>query len=164
MFQRMKNIIVALLLLGILITLVIYAFVKSDFSNLKKRTDGMDSKLKEQIAKRRYYSTNVKIEDNAIINLGDFEINIGKGQKLITNISLKYDKPDGWGMSSFGIDDELQSKGSILRHATIEAIMNQKEKDVRSYKVKKAIISNLNSKLSSTKIEDVYFNRLIISD
>jgi flagellar basal body-associated protein FliL len=162
MNERFKNIIIILLIFAIVGALIYYAFVTSDFSNLKKAS-GMDSKLKEKIAKKRYYNTDVKIEDNAMVNLGDFEINIGNGQKLITNISAKYDKPSGWGMS-IGVDDELKSKGSVIRHSVINAIMNQKEKDVRSYKVKHAIIDAINSNLNTTTVEDVYFNRLIIAE
>lgn len=163
MSEKLKSFFIGLLLLALLITLVIYAFMTSDFSNLDKVRDGMDSKLKAKIAKKRYYNTDVKIKDDGLINLGDFEINIGNGQKLITNISAKYYKPDGWAMSS-GIDDELNSKGSIIRHAVIEAIMNKKERDVRSYRVKSSIIENINSNLSSTRVEEIYFNRLIIAD
>jgi flagellar basal body-associated protein FliL len=163
MSEKLKSIFIFLLFLGLLVSLVIYAFMTSDFSNLKKATNGMTSDLKEKIANKRRYSTDVEIRENEVVSLGDFEINIGKGQKLIANISLKYDKPDGWGMSS-GIDNELKSKATILRHATIEAIRNQKEKDVKSYKVKAAIMESINSNLSSTSVKDVYFNRLIISD
>lgn len=162
MNEKVKNLLILVLLLGILGALVYYAFVTSDFSNLKKAS-GMDSDLKAKIAKKRYFNMDVKIKDDGLVSLGDFEINIGNGQKLITNISAKYDEPDGWGMS-IGVEDEIKSKGSILRHAVINAIMNQKESDVRSYKVKSAIIENMNSNLSSTTIEDVYFNRLIIAE
>ena len=163
MNNKIKNTIITLLIFGILLALVIYAFKTSDFSNLDKVRDGMDTKLKAKIAKKRYYNTDVKVKDNGLLNLGDFEINIGHGQKLITNISAKYHKPDGWGMST-GIDNELLSKGSIIRNAVIEAIMNKKESDVRSYRVKTEIIDNINSTLSSTRVEKIYFNKLIISE
>jgi flagellar basal body-associated protein FliL len=163
MNDKIKNIIIALILLGLVAGLMVYAFMTSDFSNLKKAHNGMDSDLKAKIAKKRYYSTSVEIKDDGVVDLGDFEINIGNGEKLITNISAKYDKPSGWGVSS-GVDDEIMSKSGILRHSVIEAIMNQKESDVRSYKVKQAIVDNLNKNLSTTTVEDVYFNRLIISD
>jgi flagellar basal body-associated protein FliL len=163
MNAKFKNIIIILTILAVFAALVYYAFVTSDFSNLKKVDTSVDYRLKEKIAKKRYYSTDVEIKDNGIVDLGDFEINIGNGQKLITNISAKYDKPEGWGMA-IGVDDEIKAKSSIIRHSVIEAIMNQKEKDVRSYKVKKAIISNINRNLSNTTVEDIYFNRLIIAD
>jgi flagellar basal body-associated protein FliL len=163
MSEKIKTILISILFLILIVGLFIYAYLTSDFSNLKKASNGVDSNLKDHIAKKQYYNTDVEIRSNGIVNLGDFEINIGDGQKLITNISLKYDKPKGWGVGS-GVDNELKLKGSILRHSTIEAIRNQKEKDVKSYKVKKAIISNINSNLSTTNVEDVYFNRLIISD
>jgi flagellar basal body-associated protein FliL len=163
MSDKFKTILITILFLGLLIGLFVYAFLTSDFSNLKKAENGMDSDLKNKIAKKRYYNTDVEIQANDMVNLGDFEINIGDGQKLITNISLKYDKPKGWGVGS-GVDDELMLKGSILRHATIEAIRNQKETDVKSYKVKEAIMNNINPSLSTTSVENVYFNRLIIAD
>lgn len=163
MNERFKNIIIVLLILAIFAALLYYAFVTSDFSNLKKVDTSMDFRLKEKIAKKRYFDTDVRIQDNGIVNLGDFEINIGNGQKLITNISAKYDRPDGWGMS-IGVDDEIKAKGSVIRHSVIDAIMNQREKDVRSYKVKEAIISNINRNLKNTTVEDIYFNKLIIAE
>jgi len=163
MNDKLKNILTGLLLLGLLGGLMYYAFITSDFSNLNKVNNVMDSNLKAKIAKKRYYNTSVEIKNDGIVDFGDFEINIGNGQKLITNISAKYDKPSSWGVSS-GVDDEIKSKSGILRHSVIDAIMNQKESDVRSYKVKKAIIDNLNNNLSTTTVEDVYFNRLIISE
>ncbi len=163
MSSKIKNIFIAILILALLIALMIYAFLTSDFSNIKKVSGGMDSDLKAKIAKRKYYSTDVEIKDDGVVDLGDFEINIGNGQKLITNISAKYNKPDEWSISS-GIDDEIKSKSGLIRHSVIDAIMNQKESDVRSYKVKKAIVENINKNLSTTTVEDVYFNRLIISE
>jgi len=162
MSEKIKNIFVALIIIATLVALLIYAFQTSDFSNLNKKTTSGNDKMKSKAAKKRQFNMDVEV-DNGIVNLGDFEINIGNGQKLVTNISAKYDNPSGWGMSS-GVESELVSKGSVLRHATIEAIMNQKESDVRSYRVKHAIIDNMNSNLSSTRIEEVYFNRLIIAD
>ena len=163
MSRNLKNVIGFLLALAVLAALVYYAFMTSDFSNLKKVDPSSSYRLKDKIAKKRVYDTDVKVRDNGIVDLGDFEINIGNGQKLITNISAKYDKPEGWGMSS-GVDDEIKSKGSIIRHAVIEAIMNQHERDVRNYKVKSAIVSNINKNLSTTSVEDVYFNKLVISE
>jgi len=163
MNNKIKNILIGLLSLGLIIGLMVYAFITSDFSNLDKVNNGMDSKLKAKIAKKRYYSTDVKIQDNGMLDLGDFEINIGNGQKLITNISAKYNESSSWSISS-NIEDEIKSKSSILRHSVIDAIMNQKENDVRSYKVKKAIINNMNKSLSTTSVKDIYFNRLIVSD
>lgn len=163
MNDKFKNIIIFLAVFAFLAALVYYAFVTSDFSNLKKVDTSVDYRLKEKIAKKRYYSTDVEIKDNGIVDLGDFEINIGNGQKLITNISAKYDKPDGWGMA-IGVDDEIKAKSTVIRHSVIESIMNQHERDVRSYKVKEAIISNINRNLSTTTVEDIYFNRLIIAE
>ncbi|WP_373071108.1 flagellar basal body-associated FliL family protein [Sulfurimonas sp.] len=163
MNEKFKNIIIFLTIFAFLAGLVYYAFVTSDFSNLKKVDTSMDFRMKEKIAKKRYYSTAVEIKENGIVDLGDFEINIGNGKKVIANISAKYDKPDGWGMA-IGVDDEIKSKSTVIRHSVIEAIMNQHESDVRSYKVKEAIISNINRNLSNTTVEDVYFNRLIIAE
>ncbi|MCW8839122.1 MAG: flagellar basal body-associated FliL family protein [Thiovulaceae bacterium] len=163
MSEKIKNILILLIFIAILAVLGVYGFMTSDFSNLDKVRNGMDSKLKAKIAKKRYYNTDVSIKDDGVISLGDFEINIGNGHKLVANISAKYDKPSGWGMSS-GVDNELSSKGTLLRHAIIEAIMNKKETDVRSYRVKSAIIDSMNTHLSSTRIEDVYFNKLIVAE
>jgi len=163
MSEKIKNILIIIVVFLLILALAIYGYMTSDFSNIDKANNGMNNKLKAQIAKKRYYNTDVKIKDNSLVSLGDFEINIGSGQKLITNISAKYDEPDGWGLSS-SIEDELKSKGALMRHSVIEAIMNQKEKDVRSYRVKSAIIDKMNTNLSSTKIENIYFNRLIIAD
>lgn len=162
MSEKIKNIAIALIIIGMLVALLIYAFNMSDFSNLNKKTTSGNDKIKAKAAKKRYFNMEVEV-DNGLINLGDFEINIGNGQKLITNISAKYDDPSGWGLSS-GVEGELRSKGDILRHATIEAIMNQKESDVRSYRVKTAIIDNMNSHISSTKVEEIYFNKLIVAE
>lgn len=161
--EKIKNILIGILVLAALIALFTYAFITSDFSNLDKARNGPENKLKAKMAKKRYYNTDVEISNDGVLNLGDFEINIGNGQKLIANISLKYKEAKGWGISS-GIDDELLSKGTILRHSVIESIMNKQESDVRSYRVKSSIMDNINANLSSTQVEEVYFNKLIVAE
>ena len=163
MSDKMKGIFIFLFFFALIVILSIYGFMTSDFSNLSKVDSSLDSNLKAKIAKKRYYSTEIVIKDDGVVDLGDFEINIGNGHKLITNISAKYEKHGGWGMSS-GVDDEISSKGTLLRHAAIEAIMNKHEADVRSYRVKSAIIDSMNRHLSSTRVEDIYFNKLIVAE
>jgi len=82
----------------IVLLLLAYGVSKSDFNNIKKYDESDDSnKLeipmseeKRKMAQGRIFSTKVVINSNTMANLGDFELNIQGGKKLIMNMSLEF--------------------------------------------------------------------------
>ena len=162
--KKIKNIIYTILSLTALIALSVYGYMTSDFSKIKKYdNNNIRDDFKSKIAKERYYTTKVKIKNDGMLHLGNFEINIANDKKLIANISLKYTIPDDiWKNSK--AKKEMLSNGAVIRNITIETILNKESNDIFNYKVKNEIIDNINPYLTNTKIEAIYFNEYIVSD
>lgn len=151
------------------VLLLAYGVTQSDFSNLQKYdSKGGSNKMhstvdfKDNIAIGMNYKTEVTIENSGMANLGDFTINIAGDRKLITNISLMYEKnkSTGW-MSDSDIEDEILCKGDILRDSVIKNISGQ-HVNMQNNKIKRLLKKNINRNLSDGKVVEVYFNTFIV--
>ena len=164
MSSKIKNIVYFILISMVIIMITIYGYITSDFSKIKKFTGtSTHTNLKTKIAKKRYYSTDVNIENDGVLHLGDFEINIASDKKLVANISLKYTIPkDVWQNSK--AKNEMLDNGPVIRNIIIETILNKESNNIINYRVKNEIINNINPFLTHTKIEAIYFNEFIVSD
>jgi len=148
-----------------------YGVMTSDFSKIKKydekdnrvltKNNTPISKEKQKLAKTRYYSTKVKVQNNGIITLGDFTMNLSGNKILTANISLKYkDNDDSW-LSSGKTQKEILKKSDVLRSSVIH-VMFDSTATTNSDKVKENIKNDINQYLSNGEVEEVYFNKFII--
>ena len=166
MLRKFIKILISLIATLLGLALLAYGVSKSSFNNLKKYDDGSNSShsgLKEQISKNKYYTTKTKVNSsNNMANLGDFTVNISNNKKLITNLSFKFvDSKKGTWTLDDGLKDEILQKSDILRSVVIDTVSNTADATVKSRKMKKDIINNINKHLSKGKITEVYFNKFI---
>ena len=166
MLRKVVKIIITFIATLLFLALIAYGVSKSSFNNLKKydedNPNSNHSGLKEQIAKNKYYTTEVKIENDSTANLGDFTINISNNKKLITNISLKFinQKKNDWILDN-GVKKEMLKKGDVLRSVIIDTISHTEDASIKNKRMKKDIVENLNKYLSDGKVTEVYFNKFI---
>jgi len=147
---------------------IAYGINSSDFSKIKKydepdsntpKSSAPISKEKQRYAAARYYTTSVTVQDNGMISLGDFTMNLADGKVLTANISIKYaDNSDSWFSSE---ESKIVSKSSVLRSSVINA-MHGSTARTNSSDVKDRIKDNLNSHLREGEVEAVYFNKFIV--
>jgi len=169
--KKIIRLFIVIIVVLLLIAITAYGVLNSNFTKLKKY-DEVDkspreqmnlpsSKMKQKIAKERYYTTKVKVLSKDLASLGDFSLNMADGRILTANISLKYkSKSEGW-FSSDNAQKEILKKAPVLRNAVINA-MHGSRAISNSDDVKDGIKDGLNSYLSEGEVEDVYFNKFII--
>ena len=146
---------------------IAYSVVNSDFTKIKKydekdskaRKDIPISKEKQRYAAAQYYSTAIKIQNNGMISLGDFTMNLTDGRVLTANISVKYNSSKSWFSSE---ESDIVSKSGVLRNSVINA-MHGSSAITNNTEVKNRIKRNLNKYLSEGEVEEVYFNKFIIN-
>lgn len=149
------------IILIIIILLMILGIQSSDFSKLKKYDiEGKSSKIS-------FGSRNSVIEVSIVskneVNLGDFVFNVLGDKKLIANISVIH-KPKTDMVSSDSAKHEFVKKGTLLRDATINAMLESRnfEMKVDNDRIKDNIKNKLNKNLENSTVEEVYFNKFII--
>lgn len=162
-----KAIIVVSSLIGLLLMTI--GVLTSDFNKIKK-FNTKDKSPRQLISSKLQYNqlhkTDIDIDsDNNIANLGDFTFNVGEKNILIANISLKFKsnkKSKEWISSSDDIEQEIAKKGgTILRDAVIDTMIGNYDTTADSQRIKREIKRNINTKLSSGEVEEVYFNKFI---
>jgi len=164
--QKLIRIVVSLIIL----LLLAYGVSKSDFNNIQKYDADDDSKKidlpmsKQKIkhAQKLRFSTKVVVNSDTMANLGDFELNIKGGKKLVMNMSMKFknNKKDSW-LSSNDAKNEIIKKGVVLRSSVIDTLSHYNNVDINNDKMQKSLIQNMNNYLSDGEIEKIYFNKYI---
>jgi len=155
----------------IILLLLAYGVSKSDFNNIKKYDESDDSKKlevpmsgeKRKMAQGRRFSTKVVVNSDSMANLGDFELNIQGGKKLIMNMSMEFknnNKNDSW-FSSSSVKKEIVKKGAVLRSSVIDTLSHYNNVDIHNEKMQESLIKNMNNYLSDGEIEKIYFNKYI---
>lgn len=164
-----KNAVLAVFSL-IIILILILGMLNSNFSNIKKydKEDSV-SKSSEYSKKASFYNEGanmqVVIERDGVANLGDFVFSISADKKLIANISFTYvsNKNDNsWFDGDAKIRDEIVKKGTILRDATIDAMLTNPSVAANDEEMRETIRKSLNKNLHNGKAEEIYFNKFII--
>lgn len=156
---------------GLIIFLsMIVGVLTSDFNKIKK-FDSDDKSARAMISslnkssKNRYYNTEISIDSSInMANLGDFTFNVGKEKMLVANISLKYkpyENSNKWMNDNKNIKKEIMKKSAILRDAVIDTMIDNYDVSENRQEMKRYIQKNVNKKLSSGEIEEVYFNKFI---
>jgi len=154
----------------IVLLLLAYGVSKSDFNNIKKYDESDDSnKLevpmseeKRKMAQGRRFSTKVVINSNTMANLGDFELNIQGGKKLIMNMSLEFknNNQNSW-LNSNDAKEEIIKKGVVLRSSVIDTLSHYNNVDINNKKMQESLIKNMNDYLSKGEIKEIYFNKYL---
>ena len=148
----------------VILALLAYGVSKSDFNNIKKQNVmKSDTRLniKEKAAQELRYSTKVKMQNNGMVNLGDFTINISKDKKLIANISLKLKENNSWEIGN-SAKKEISKKGVVLRDTVIKIMSQNHSVHVKNNTMKKEMIREMNKYLSDTEVEELYFNKFLV--
>ena len=172
--EGLENIIktaIKVIVVFIILLLLAYGVSKSDFNNIKKydekddsqRTELPMSKQKSKSAQERRFSTKVVISGGDLANLGDFELNIQGGKKLVMNMSLKFkdnNKNKGW-FSSSDVKQEIVTKGVVLRSTVIDTLSHYNNVDINNEKMQESLIQNMNNYLSEGEVEQIYFNKYL---
>ena len=155
----LKNIIITIILI-VVVLLLILGVQNSDFSKLKKYNI---SKSQGGFFGSKADSVEVSIVNKNQVNLGDFVFNVAENRKLIANISIIH-KPKNSANLIDNASDEFIKKGTFLRDATINAMLESKnfEMNVNNNKIKDNIKNRLNKNLENSVVEEVYFNKFII--
>lgn len=150
-----------------LLVAIIYGVSLSDFTKIrkydepeKKHKEIPITKEKQQFAKAHNYNTKIKVQENGLINLGDFTMNLADNKMLIANISIKYRDDSEW-YSLSAEQENFSKKSSVLRNAVIRA-MYKTTASTNDAVVKARIKNSLNSYLHDGEVEAVYFNKFII--
>ena len=152
------NLILKRISMGILIILmlgiVIYGALQSDFAQHYKKSDADVYKMKNKAAKRLFYDTSFKRsnENDEILSLGDFTVNL-TSRKLITKISVATDEDT--------IEMFMENQ-SVIRNDVINSIISIKGRAVNQDTISKEIKNSLNSRFQQEKIRDVYFEKFLI--
>jgi flagellar basal body-associated protein FliL len=161
-----KAIIVVSSLIGLLLMTV--GVLTSDFNKIKK-FDKKDKSARQLISSKLQYNqlhkTDIEIDsNNNTANLGDFTFNVGEKNILIANISLKFKSNKNnkqWIGDGDDIEQEIVKKSTILKDAVIDTMIGNQYTSADSQGMKREIKRNINTKLSSGEIEEVYFNKFI---
>ena len=144
-------------------------FKVKDLIETLKKFDEKDTSIqgpsimKQKMAKELYYTTKVRIKTSGMANLGDFTLNVSQNRKLITNVSFKYKdrKSESWSLGR-NIEDEIIDKGDVLRSVIINTISNTENVHIDNRRIKRELVDTMNSYLSNSEVEEVYFNRFLI--
>jgi len=161
---------IAVVVVLITLLIVIYGVSTSEFANIKKydkaddspRMEIESSKEKLEFAKKRRYSSEVKMGTGDMANLGDFEVNVVGNRKLVMNMALKIknNKDTGW-FSSDITQKEIVKKGVVLRSTVIDTLSHYRNVDVNNPRMKEELIKNMNNYLSNGEVKEIYFNQYI---
>ena len=152
------NLILRRISMGILIILmlgiIIYGALQSDFAQHYKKSDADIYKMKNKAAKRLFYDTSFKrsSENDEMLSLGDFTVNL-RGRKLITKISVATDEDT---------IERCMENQSVIRNDVINSIASLKERAVNQETLSREIKNSLNSRFQQEKIRDVYFEKFLI--
>jgi len=152
--MKILKTILILLLSALAMVIVGYFAMQSDFAKHTKSSDGDIYKMKNRVAKERFYSTKLEINknNNEIVSLGDFTVNLND-RKLIMKISVSTDRDT--------IDDFLNNQ-SVIRDDVINTIMRLNGKKISQPRISQAIKDTLNSRYRSENVKDVYFEKFIV--
>lgn len=164
MNNKYIRMLITIISVSLVILILIYGASQSDYSNLKKNDAnsgfGAGSEFKEKAARNAHSNHQVTIESDNMANLGDIVVNIAGNKKLITNISLAFEKKHKW-KSDSEVEKEILGKGVILRNAVITNVSGQ-HISANNNKIKRIVKESLNKKLSDGEVVEVYFNTFII--
>ena len=143
---------------------IIYGVMTSDFTKIKsydqikkEEKSPKMTKAKQHIASQRKYSVAIEEQDNGMLNLGDFTMNLSDGSKLVANISVDYKNNNYFSSEK----EDMISKSGVLRNAVIKAIQGSNIHR-NNDDVKEKIKENLNKYLTDGEVKHIYFNRFII--
>lgn len=161
-----KAIIVVGSLIGLLLMTI--GVLTSDFNKIKK-FDKKDKSARQLISSKLQYNqmhkTDIEIDsNNNTAHLGDFTFNVGEKNILIANISLKFKSNKNnkqWIGDGDDIEQEIVKKSTILKDAVIDTMIGNQYTSADSQGMKREIKRNINTKLSSGEVEEVYFNKFI---
>lgn len=143
--------------MGILVILVlgiiIYGALQSDFAQHYQKSDAEIYKTKSKYAKRLFYDTSFKRSsiNDEILSLGDFTVNLAS-RKLITKISIATDEDT--------IEMFMENQ-SVIRNDVINSIISLKGRTVNQETISREIKNSLNSRFQEEKIRDVYFEKFL---
>ncbi len=156
----LKNLFYVLLSILAIIVLVHFS-LESDFAKVNsdnKKVSDAGYKIKTKYYKELYYSTKFKRNTNNenILSLGYFTVNINnkaKNNKLMIKVTVEIEE---------GVIDSIMSNQSVIRNDVIDSVINLKSSSVNPENVSTAIQNNLNKRLRSNVVKDVYFEEFII--
>ena len=148
--RRISMGILFILMLGI----IIYGALQSDFAQHYKKSDADVYKMKNKAAKRLFYDTSFKrsSENDEILSLGDFTVNLAS-RKLITKISIATDEDT--------IEMFMENQ-SVIRNDVINSIISLKGRTTNQDTIAREIKNTLNSRFKKENIKDVYFEKFLI--
>jgi len=167
MYEKVVRILISIVIALIVILLLFYGILTSEFTNIKKydEEDDVRTMLNKKLSdkKQSSYKTKIKIQHGNMANLGDFTLSLSNNKQLSTNISLKFKdkKNENWYGGSLS-EDELIKKGDILRSAVIHTLSDNPNINISNKIMRKNLTDELNNYLVDTEVEEVYFNKFII--
>jgi|GEM_PF-5504412 len=142
----------------ILITVLVYLSLQSNFAKVKSIEDSKGYERKANFYKELYHSKNFKRDESNdnLLSLGEFTVNINKDinyNKLLMKVSIETQEDT---------IDLIMDSQSVIRNDVIDSIMNLGSAAVTPVNVSKEIKNTLNQRLKKDAIKEVYLEEFII--